>query len=304
MSLRVLLQPPCKGSMEPPTYTLEDTEGYLGYLQEHGYVVIESILPQETREELMEKFWKDWTTCSPGFKREDTSTWTPENSPMMFAKGMALFSGLPHGDFAWSTRTQPNIRKVFEKVHGTNKLSVSFDGFSVFFSNKQKTPKWLHTDQNPANTEYSVQGALNFLPVTEKSAGFIVVPGSHKDQRTAKTKLDWVPVEDDLRAVKLLIPENCLTLWNSRTVHANTGYTGKETKLDRLTCYITWCPRASREIQREKIKAYWAAKGTSHWANRCEVKKYPWGFGPLYESRNFNTLTTSEDIPEDRLRCF
>lgn len=285
-------------------FTLENSEGYLSYLRENGYVVIKNILPQETRDELIDKFWKDWTTCSPGFKREDTSTWKSENSPMMFAKGMALFSGLPHGDFAWSTRTQPKIRKVFAKVHGTKKLSVSFDGFSVFFSNKQKTPKWLHTDQNPANPEYSIQGAYNFLPVTENSAGFLVVPGSHKEERTSTKKMDWIPVEDDPRAIKLQIPENCLTLWNSKTVHANTGYTGKEIKLDRLTCYITWTPRSTREIQLEKIRAFWASNGTSHWANRCEIKKYPWGFGPLYESRNFNKLTTPKNIPVEILRYF
>ena len=44
-------------------------------------------------------------------------------------------------------------------------------------------------------------------------------------------------------AVKLIIPENCLVLWNSKTLHTNTSMLGKEKKFDRLTAYITFCPR-------------------------------------------------------------
>jgi ectoine hydroxylase-related dioxygenase (phytanoyl-CoA dioxygenase family) len=290
----------------PQVFYTNQTSEYLKHLDERGYVVIGDILSMDERAPLIEKFWDCWTECSPGFDRYDKTTWNITNSPMMFAKGMAVFSGLAHSDFAWETRLQKNIRDVFSQIHKTDKLSVSFDGFSVFFTKAQKTPHWLHTDQNPANTEYCIQGAYNFLPVTESSAGFIVVPDSHKEVRESTKKGDWVPVGDDPRAVKLIIPENCLVLWNSKTVHANTGMTSSEVRLDRLTCYITYLPRRTRphNVLIQKIVAYLKSEGTSHWANRCEIKKYPWGFGPNYDKKNFNKIKTSRDIPTNRLTFF
>jgi ectoine hydroxylase-related dioxygenase (phytanoyl-CoA dioxygenase family) len=290
----------------PRVFTKGEPAEYLKHLDERGYVVIGDILNDTVRSDLVEKFWKCWTECSPGFDRYDKTTWTIQNSPMMFAKGMAVFSGLAHSDFVWETRLQPSIREVFEQIHGTSNLVTSFDGFSVFFTRLQKTPSWLHTDQHPENTEYCVQGAYNFLPVTQKSAGFIVVPGSHKETRVATKKGDWVPVENDPRAVKLLIPENCLVLWNSKTVHANTGMTSSEVKLDRLTCYITYLPKSTRPhaVLVQKIIAYLKSDGTSHWANRCEVKKYPWGFGPNYEKKGFQRVKTTREIPAARLSFF
>ncbi len=291
----------------PPIFLRGDSDGYKNFLEEHGYVVIGNILPEDVRKDLTEQFWKDWTTCSPGFDRDDKSTWSNENSPMMYAKGMALFSGLPHSDFAWSTRTRPEIREVFEQIHGTSKLVVSFDGFSVFFDPKQKTKPWWHTDQDPDGTELSIQGQYNFLPVAEDSAGFTVVPGSHKIRSEKNGGKDWVPVTTGVTGgVKLLIPENCLILWNSKTVHANTGMTCKSKRFDRLTCYITYMPSKTRskDTHLKKIMAYLNSEGTSHWANRCEIKKYPWGFGPLYESRGFHRIKTTRDIPMERLSVF
>ena len=293
-------------SYTPEIFKLDDPDGYIKYLDEHGYVVIDDIIEDSVRAQLVEKFWECWMECSPNFDRNDKSTWNIKNSPMMFAKGMAVFSGLPHCDFAWATRLHPNIKRVFSHIHGTDKLCTSFDGFSVFFTKDQHPPKWLHTDQHPSNTEYCIQGAYNFLPVTESSAGFIVVPGSHKETRDTKKSGDWVPVDDDTRAVKLLVPHNTLVLWNSKTVHANTGMTSKEVRLDRLTCYITYLPKKyrSKQVLERKILAYIESNGTSHWANRCELKKYPWGFGPNYESRNFTKLKTNVEVPVEHIRVF
>lgn len=286
----------------PQIFSVDDPEGYLAHLEEHGYAVIGNVLQDEIRNELIDQFWSDWTRCSPGFDRNSKETWTIQNCPMMFAKGMALFSGLPHSDFAWKTRTQPAIKRIFENIHGTDKLVVSFDGFSVFFDKKQKPGNWWHVDQHPDNPEYCIQGQYNFLPVNEDSAGFVLVPGSHKTQLQTNAKKDWVPIENVQGGVKLLIPENCFTLWNSRTIHANTGMTCKQKRFDRLTCYITYMPKSSRskEVRFQRILAYMNGDGTSHWANRCEVKKYPWGFGPTYESRGFIKLQTRKtEIPKE-----
>ena len=291
-------------------FGLDDPEGYLKHLAEEGYAVIGNVLDEATRNRLVEKFWNDWTTCSPNFSRTDKTTWKIENSPMMFAKGMAIFSGLPHGDFMWDLRLQPNIKQIFANIHGTDNLVSSFDGFSVFFTKKQKTAPWLHTDQNPTNKSYCVQGQYNFFPVKHDSAGFIVVPKSHLVHKNipAKNLNDWVQVSsDDFKAEKIIIPENCFTIWDSRTIHANTGMTSNTVRFDRLTCYVTYLPKDTRseEVLKQKITAYKNSEGTSHWANRCEIKKYPWGFGPRYETRGFTKLKTGTDtIPEERLAVF
>lgn len=273
-------------------FDLKDSKGYLDHLDREGYAVIGNVLDTDTRNRLLEEFWDAWVTCSPNFKRDDKSTWTIENSPMMFAKGMAVFSGLAHSDFMWDLRLQKNIRRIFAKIHGTKDLVTSFDGFSVFFTKKQKTQPWLHVDQCPINPTYCVQGQYNFFPVREDSAGFVVVPRSHKMNLETDSTRDWVMIGDHPGAIKLIIPENCFIVWNSRTIHANTGMTCDQVRFDRLTCYVTYLPRAlrSEEVFDQKIQAYNNADGTSHWANRCEVKKYPWGFGPRYESRGFQRI--------------
>ncbi len=280
------------GMATPKIFDIKDFKGYLDHLESEGYAVIGNVLTTDTRNELLEKFWDAWTICSPNFKRDDMSTWTIENSPMMFAKGMAIFSGFAHSDFMWDLRLQKNIRRIFAKIHGTKDLVTSFDGFSVFFTKKQKTQPWLHVDQCPSNPVYCVQGQYNFFPVHEDSAGFVVVPRSHKMNLETDSTRDWVVIGDHPDAVKLIIPENCFIVWNSRTIHANTGMTCDRVRFDRLTCYVTYLPRAlrSEQVFDQKIRAYNNSDGTSHWANRCEVKKYPWGFGPRYESRGFHKI--------------
>ena len=78
------------------------------------------------------------------------------------------------------------------------------------------------------------------FPVDEHDAGFVVVPKSHKSFRPEfKGKADWHVVDQEAflpKAVKLLIPKNCITLWNSRLVHANAGMSpdSRETTINRM----------------------------------------------------------------------
>jgi hypothetical protein len=53
---------------------------------------------------------------------------------MPFAKGMAVFNGFGQSDFMWHLRLHPSIISIYEKIHNTKNLAVSFDGFSVFFT--------------------------------------------------------------------------------------------------------------------------------------------------------------------------
>ena len=121
---------------------------------------------------------------------------------------------------------------------------------------------------------------------------------------------DWIKCDLEYylkKSKKLLIPANCFTLWDSNVIHANQGMSKKTTELNRLTAYIAYLPKKLRpaKILKERIKAYKNNDATSHWANKCELKRYPWGFGTKYKSRGYNTIdsTKEEDgeVPPDRL---
>jgi hypothetical protein len=208
-------------------------------------------------------------------------------------------------------RQQPNIKRIYENLLEEKEIVVSMDGFStVFYS--IKTPKWLHRDQHPDNKDIWYQGSYNFKKVTEHSSGLTLVPKSHKFiiKKDKSYKADWVLVDStfyEKDAIKLLIPENCFVVWNSNTIHSNEGMSGKTTEFNRLTCFITYMKKSlrSEKIKLEKISAYKNGETTSHWAIKCDIKKYPWGFGPQYEKKKFNKikplLTEENEIPEDRL---
>lgn len=304
--------------LTPKLFQTDDFEQWKKFLDEQGYVVLEEILPEQERSEIYSIFLKEMNKVSPKLDLKDSETFTIENTPLMFAKGMAVFNGFGNSDFMWNLRTHPNIRKIYELLHSTEKLNVSMDGFSMFLSSEQKPGQWLHIDQNPNNSLYSIQGSYNFLPVTEDSSGFVVVPKSHLSYLPSKApKGDFIVYDknktgfEDLgkQAVKLIIPKNCFVLWNSRLLHANTGIVKQNRKpkiqrFDRLTCYITYLPKNDDEKLKEKrIKAYLKGETTSHWANKCEIKRYPWGFGPRYEKRGFDKISPKLEegkIPKDR----
>lgn len=295
----------------PPTFEQEDVHSWKTFLDTNGFVVLRNVLNPETKQKYFDEFKSEWCQMSKGFSWEDQSTWTSKNLPIMLSKGMAVFSGWGHSNFMWSLRTEPRIYGIFEKLYETTELVCSFDGFSTFFDSKiQKSPSWLHVDQNPKTELNSYQGAYNFLKVEENDAGFIVVPESHKTYvPRVSHKRDWIVVDQETyvpQAKKLLIPENCFVIWNSKLIHANQGMKKGTKGFNRLTAYVTFLPKEfrSEEIRIKREEAYKKAETTSHWANKCEIKKYPYGFGPNYEKKGFvrikSLLETEEKIPESR----
>ena len=91
---------------------------------------------------------------------------------------------------------------------------------------------------------------------------------------------DWYVLKnEDLEIlkepVKIVIHDNCFTLWDSKLVYANTFTTKKKLdNINRVTAYITFLPKElrSKEIKKERKEAYKNSKTTSHWANKCEIK--------------------------------
>ena len=310
---------------KPPTFNAKDYNEWKQYLDGEGYVVIHNVLSADDISSAFGYFLKDITTVSPKFNIADPLTFDINYTPMMFAKGMAVFNGLGNSDFMWNMRTHPNILSIYKQLFGTQELNSSMDGFSMFVSSDQKPGQWLHTDQNPNNSIYSIQGAYNFIEVNKNSAGLVVVPKSHiKYNPKVNHSKDWIVYDkfktgyEDLEkeAVKLLIPANCFVLWNSRTIHANTGIVkptrSKVKQFNRLTCYIAYLPKTTipdnikEKIFEERKSAYLNGESTSHWSNKCEIKKYPNRFEATYTKRGFGkinpTLNDKGEIPADRLK--
>lgn len=297
----------------PQTFEKSDVAGWKAHLESEGFVVIKDILSPEEKTHTYDLFKQDLNTVSTNFNFEDKTTWTIENCPLMFGKGMAVFNGFGQSDFMWNLRLNSEIQSIFKTIYGCDELVTSLDGFSMFVSKKQKSKSWLHIDQNPANTIYSIQGAYNFMPVNSvQDAGFVLVPKSHETYTPIVShKKDWIicdttaPILAESR--KLIIPENCMTLWNSKTIHANEGMSKSEIELNRLTTYITYQPKVLRPlpILQKRIDAYMNSRTTSHWANKCELKSYPFGFKSRYESRGYHNITSTLDdngeIPAERL---
>jgi hypothetical protein len=220
---------------------------------------------------------------------------------------MIISNGLGQSDFQWELRTNNNIKEIWERLHNTKELVVSFDGFSLFLNKTQNSSSWLHIDQNPKDTLYSIQGAYNFFPVGEDDAGFIVIPGSHQaifdidiDEDRKFIMLD----ENDPyaeEAVKLLIPKNSFVLWNSKTIHANTGMT-KSIELNRLTSYISFFPKElrSKEMYDMRTWGYIDGENCGHYAIYHHVKAPPY-----WDNMEFGQIEPRLDekgnIPKDRL---
>jgi len=294
------------GILTPILFDINDNE-WIKYLETEGYVVIQNIIDNTQNEELIEIFKKEWNKVSPNFNWNNKKTWTLDNSPMIWSKGSAVYNGFGHSEFMWKLRINKNVQEPFKKIFKTQDIVTSFDGFNVFLSNTQQSTKWLHQDQRSNDNRLSIQGAINLKPVDKNDAGFVVVPKSHITHVPPPSNNDWILLDKKdvhyKKAVKLLIPANCLVLWNSKTIHANTGMTNKlkNMHLNRLTAYITFCPksRRSQEMFNKRIGGYLKAESTSHWADRHEIKKLPFHVKKKYSDSNFNNITPNMDIPNE-----
>lgn len=301
-----------KMDFTPKFYDKNQSDLWLEHLDNEGYVVIKDILTDEEKTHAYKLFTKDIQTVSPNLDFQNPESFIIQNVPCMFGKGMAVFNGFGQSDAMWNLRTNNNIQHIFKAIHKTDELVVSLDGFSLFVSSEQKSKPWLHIDQNPSNLIYSIQGAYNLLPVTNESAGFVIIPQSHKMYKPEVShKKNWIICENQQiimeQAVKLIIPENCLVLWNSKTIHSNIGMNIKRKSLDRITAFLSYQPKSIRndEILKKRKQAYFEKKTTSHCVDKCEIKQYPWGFKTNYEKKNFKSINLTLDkdgtIPKERL---
>ena len=275
----------------------KDVDEWKQHLDIKGYVVIQ-LVPIATHDDWMLVLQE----LHDEFNPNDRSNWTNKILPENFSKAIQAQHHLCQSKLAWKIRTDSQIQHIFSVVHdcAPEDLCVSMDALSISWSKKNKSKLWPHDDQVKGiedGDKYSIQGAYNTLSVGFENRGLCVVEKSHMkwDNRMEELKeLKRLPkhhfsADEEFytrcipKLKKLLIPEHCLTLWNSRTVHCNSNdLIDRQDKdgnpqMNRLTSFVTWMPKAWRtqKVLEEKINAYEKGKGTSHWSNRCRVKSAP-----------------------------
>lgn len=285
--------------IRPATFSLAELTSHsaaLEHLQREGYLVIRDLFPPDTVSRGVDLFWQALSRLNPAIDRNDRATWTNANFPGMFNIGIASFYGLCQTDFMWLLRSREEVKRAFAAVHAlpASELVASMDAFAVRFDARNRhTKAWLHVDQLPhlpGGDVRSVQGGYNFLPVGEEDAGLVVVPRSHAQPalpaaEAAAKRAHFCPLPPGHGAFglerKLLLEPNCLVLWDSRLVHANTSElrdrppaADGSPQLNRLTAFVCMMPRALRSaaVLEKKREAYRRGRGTTHWAIFAQLK--------------------------------
>lgn len=278
----------------PHRIPLEDTERWLGYLREHGYVVVRGVVNQEKVGDLQSKVWDFAESLGTGIDRNKKSTWVNANWPNTFSTGIISQYGVGQCEALWLARTDPNVRAVYEAIYdGQRDLLVSFDGLNMFrppagIDGEKWTTKglWPHLDQNFwsggkfSSSGLSVQGALNLIDSGPEDGGFICVAGSNKlfgylhekyklgkpGVKSAKNFALLDPKHEmwrkderlaKLACVKVSAGPGDLILWDSTVIHWNTPVTNVDKKykgLARCVLYVCMAPTSLVQGDLEELR--------------------------------------------------
>ncbi|KAJ5809649.1 uncharacterized protein N7503_001867 [Penicillium pulvis] len=272
--------------------TLDDSKFYGDWRDElfqNGYVVIKNAIPKERCNHYIEKMFQ-WLESFPlGFDRYDRSTWTDCHLPEHIKGGMYHGYRVQHERFMWEARSEAGVIDAFEKLWGTDKLLVSFDGMNFVLPSGKPLPQtqpWPHIDQSPLREGMQcVQGILNFAPNGPDDGGLLAMKGSTKlmpeffkthpktMNRPTWGPSDWFGFEEN--EVKWFEERGCevqkvnadagdLILWDSRTMHYNCVPSSQNIRAVIYACY-TPASFAKPETLQQKGKLFDQRIGTTHW---------------------------------------
>lgn len=214
----------------------------LQYLEEHGYVVIDSVASEKEIISAKEHFWDYFCKTNEAINPSNASTWET-NWPASGADGICSAKGFNHSQFLWQTRLLSGVKKAFALIWNTDDLIVSYDTGNVFRPWQYKREwathgGWWHTDQNALKLDRQgkrcVQGLVTYFDVNENTGGLCVIPGSHHlheevSERSANgdKSMDYIAIKKDdtvldNKGMLIFAKAGDLILWDSRTVHCNT----------------------------------------------------------------------------------
>lgn len=139
-----------------PRFSVCDTEQIqqgVEHLKEYGYAVFSNVLSSADITSNIDLFWEYLEHLSEPYqiRRDNAETWNIA-WPGLKHVGIIPHDGIPHSQFMWSVRGNPNVKKVFSQIWKTSELIVSFDAAGCFrdwhIDPTWKTiTGWYHCDQ-------------------------------------------------------------------------------------------------------------------------------------------------------------
>ncbi|OAA65645.1 Phytanoyl-CoA dioxygenase [Niveomyces insectorum RCEF 264] len=234
----------------------------------------------------------DWLeSWNLGFDRKDRSTYKTEKLPWYARSGLYARYGIGHEQFVWDIKSEPGVIGPFEKIWGTHKLLVSFDGVNLSIPEKER-PKthpmfapWSHVDQSPLRRHFDcVQGIVNLLPNGPDDGGLMVLEGSSQyynelwdrfdHKKPAEGWHEWAQQNVDEEMCQWLESKGCkwvkvcaepgdLLLWDSRCIHYGAAPSSTNSRFAAYVCYKPedMVPQEIKNLRRELFEK---KEGTTH----------------------------------------
>lgn len=290
----------------PPAFDVGEPLA-LEYLKEEGYVVFKNVLSLEENKEAISLMWKWLEKVCPDIRRDNWKTW--DSWPKTSLSGILYSDGIGQSEFLWYLREKPKVRQIFSNIwNGEQDLTCSFDGCTIVrpvdVSNWIITELGLHLDQNISEKPgfQCVQGLVNLIDSKEEDGGFVCIPKSHLvahqlflQEPFKSLEYDfaeipmlsnsdiWTQTFKDLYPIKLCIDQNCMLLWDSRTIHGTIPpspvrniSSPKYTSIRRVVAYICMLPTSrteKEEVFQQRQKAVEKGYTTTHWPNEYHTKE-------------------------------
>src|SRR5690242_3423049 len=133
-------------------FNLSDSEQWIPFLQEKGFVVVSNIISREEATNCLREMKKVICKFGTSMKIDDENSWMePNNYPPSSWGGIMNYVG--HTKFQWFLREK--AVQVFTKLWDVDEmhLATSFDGMCYLDPRKNYKPKSLienvHSDQSP-----------------------------------------------------------------------------------------------------------------------------------------------------------
>mmetsp|Transcript_17647 Transcript_17647/g.41500 ORF Transcript_17647/g.41500 Transcript_17647/m.41500 type:complete len:360 (-) Transcript_17647:357-1436(-) len=274
------------------------TKGILATVNNHGYFIVPDLFSKadilQAQEAMqhdilelvddskilsgsaMERAWKRFLQHGPAALPKRTAE-------VIGNIGRFQKCGFPQGRFAWFCRTHPNVKRVYEVLHGTTELVSSMD--NSFFANgnasEEITNRYSpHVDLNENISDefrsWEVYQGLVYVWSSEasKSSTTVVWPRSHKPEifsaytndpkskRSASRGLHFShlaaltpgPVKEAMdrgfreNARRATVPAGGGLFWSSRTTHQ--GWSGGP-RLAQPVCWEPICRRTGEAFHRK-----------------------------------------------------
>ena len=267
------------------------------FLDEHGYVVIENVIPSDISKRLVNDYDKWWCRFGSDYPKHINSIlhkYTVAHLPM-----------------TWEVRLL--VKKVFARVWGTEKLLTSMDGIAISeppemgnvpFADKHR----LHLDQcwnRPGLHAY--QGSVYLNGQGEEDHCLQVLSHSHKhfkeffeyqqkmnkrrfgDKFTLLNQPDvrWF-MSQGCSHLRIPVSQGSVLLWDSRLVHDGAAPIEgrRNTTRWRHVTFVSMTPArwASEDDMKKKMDHYINLRTTRHWS--------------AMKVSSFKTIRTEFDLKE------